>query len=129
MDPLYGLGKPDMLSIELIRQAEQQKHLMNTTKAVNKKDAKAAASEFEKFFLSFMMKAMKKTVPKSELINTGIADDIYFDMFLDEVAEQSVKSGGLGLAKIIEEQIITDEKIKDEQIKKEEKSIQEKRLE
>lgn len=66
-----------------------------------------ACQEFEAYFLEQMFKEMAKTIPESEETSsytTGIKD--YFqDSMMQEIASQSTKKEGLGLAQMLYEQM------------------------
>ena len=64
---------------------------------------KKAATEFESFFIYYMLKTMRQAVPKSGLLDSRKSDT--FLSFLDqEVAGLAAKRGGFGLAKVLENQ-------------------------
>ena len=64
-------------------------------------DLKAAAHEFESYFISNLLKVMRETVPKGALDNKGGA---YFYSFYDqEIGRLAAEAGGIGLAKMIHE--------------------------
>ncbi|HEY3198001.1 MAG TPA: rod-binding protein [Nitrospirales bacterium] len=65
---------------------------------------KKAATEFESFFLYYMMKTMRQAVPKGGLTDSKVGDT-YLGLFDQEVAKQAAKQGGLGLAKTLESQM------------------------
>jgi Rod binding domain-containing protein len=54
--------------------------------------------KFESLLLQQMMSAMRKTVPKSELLPSGFADDMYNSMFDNVVAEAGSQRSNLGIA-------------------------------
>ena len=60
-----------------------------------------AAEGFESMFLQEMMKAMRKTIPESELDFDGPAAKVYQSMLDSEYSEQAAKTGGVGLADLI----------------------------
>ena len=64
---------------------------------------KKAATEFESFFLYYMLKTMRQAVPKGGLLNSKVGET-YMGMLDQEVANQAAKQGGFGLAKSIERQ-------------------------
>lgn len=47
-----------------------------------------ATKEFESFFILHMLKAMRKTIPKSEMFNGGLGQDIYTSMFDEELSRK-----------------------------------------
>jgi flagellar protein FlgJ len=69
-----------------------------------KKALRASTEQFEAYFIQEMMKAMRKTVDKGDLLNSDHAD-MYQDMFDKEVALQMTKRGGLGLADMFEREM------------------------
>jgi len=64
---------------------------------------KKAATEFESFFLYYMLKTMRQAVPKGGLLDSKVGET-YLGMLDQEVANQAAKQGGFGLAKSIERQ-------------------------
>lgn len=73
-------------------------------KAYSEKDKqklKEACEEFESIMLSAIFKQMKKSIPKSGLFRETIADEIFGDMFVDEVSKSASKQGGIGLSKLL----------------------------
>jgi peptidoglycan hydrolase FlgJ len=54
--------------------------------------------ELETFLVKNILNAMRKTVNKSDLINTGFAGEFYEDMLWDEYSKEYTKNAGFGLA-------------------------------
>lgn len=69
------------------------------------KNLKKAARDFESFFVSYLLKVMRETVPNSGLLNPGVGGEIYTSMMDEHVAENIASKGGLGLSNLIEKQI------------------------
>ena len=67
--------------------------------------AKKTAEQFESYFLQQMMKAMRETIDRSDLVE-GKNMDTYQDMMDKEVSLQMVKRGGMGLADMLEKQML-----------------------
>src|SRR4030067_1460473 len=64
-----------------------------------KKDVKGyekAAKEFEAYFVSYLLKKMRDTVPKSGLMDPGAGGEIYTSLMDEKVAEGIAGSGGRG---------------------------------
>ncbi len=83
--------------------------------AVTDKDkvaARKAAREFEGLFVGMMLKSMRETVGKDMLAGKGQSDEIYRSMLDQEYVKAVVERGGLGLAKMIEAQLIKQPDIK-----------------
>lgn len=72
--------------------------------------AKKVSQDFEAIFVGMMMKSMRSTVGKEKLTDGGHGEEVYRSMLDQEYANVSVKrGGGLGLAKVIEKDIIRQE--------------------
>jgi len=75
-----------------------------------RQQAKKVSQDFEALFVGMMMKSMRATVGKDKLTGGGHGDDVYRSMLDQAYADASVKrGGGLGIAKIIEKDIIRQE--------------------
>ncbi|MDD2898445.1 MAG: rod-binding protein [Desulfuromonadaceae bacterium] len=75
-----------------------------------RQQAKKVSQDFEALFVGMMMKSMRATVGKDALTGGGHGDDVYRSMLDQEYANAAVKrAGGLGIAKIIEKDIIRQE--------------------
>ena len=72
--------------------------------------ARKVSQDFEALFVGMMMKSMRATVGVDKLTGGGHGDEVYRSMLDQEYAAASVKrGGGLGIAKIIEKDIIRQE--------------------
>ena len=76
---------------------------------MSKKEVQKAARDFEAMFASLMLKSMRSTVGKDPLTGGGQGEEIYRSLLDQEYASIMVSGDGLGLAKIIEQQL-TDKK-------------------
>jgi flagellar protein FlgJ len=75
-----------------------------------RQQAKKISQDFEGLFVGMMMKSMRATVGKETLTGGGHGEDVYRSMLDQQYADASVKrGGGLGIAKIIEKDIIRHE--------------------
>ena len=75
--------------------------------------AKKVSQDFEALIVGMMMKSMRETVGKDKLTGGGHGEEVYRSMLDQEYAAASVKrGGGLGLAKMIEKDIIRQESAK-----------------
>jgi Rod binding domain-containing protein len=68
-----------------------------------KENLKDAAMEFEAFFLYYMLKTMRETIPKGGFLGSGNAEKVYTSLLDESLAKNMALRGGLGLSKIIEE--------------------------
>jgi len=69
------------------------------------KELKDVSKEFESLFIHHMLKAMRKTVLKSDLLHRGMAEDIYNSMFDQEIAGNISDSKGIGISSMIFQQL------------------------
>ena len=87
---------------------------VSDTKIINQKNVKApkdpnidkAAKMYEQVFLKEMVEAMRKAVPKSELMEQSMAQKIYEDQMYENYVEEWTNSGGVGLSDVIYDQIV-----------------------
>ncbi|NBS47735.1 MAG: hypothetical protein EBS99_12095 [Betaproteobacteria bacterium] len=68
------------------------------------KAVRATAEQFESYFIQQMITAMRKTVEKSDLVESDKMDT-YQDMMDKELANSLTKRGGIGLADVLERQL------------------------
>jgi flagellar protein FlgJ len=54
----------------------------------------------ETFLMKTLVNGMRKTVMKSELIDSGFAGEMYEDMLYDEYAQSFTQNAGFGLAEL-----------------------------
>ena len=69
---------------------------------------KQLANEFESLFLEIVLKSMRETVGKSELVNGGNAEDIYRSMLDQEYAKNMAGMRQTGIGDAIEKQLSAD---------------------
>jgi len=57
-----------------------------------------ACADFEALFLHKLMQTMRKTIPKSGLLDGGLPEEIYTDMLDEKISETAASAGkGTGL--------------------------------
>ncbi|MDF0675062.1 MAG: rod-binding protein [Nitrospira sp.] len=62
-----------------------------------------AGRQFEAYFISYLLKVMRETVPESALTNKQGA---YFYSFYDEeIGKRAAESGGIGIARMVQEYV------------------------
>ena len=75
-----------------------------------RQQAKKVSRDFEAMFVGMMMKSMRETVGKDKLTGGGHGEETFRSLLDQEYANAAVKKGdGLGIAKIIEKDIIRQE--------------------
>ena len=63
-------------------------------------DVRKAAHEYESYFLSYLMKMMRKTVPKGNLTANPMGEAFY-SFYDQEIGKRAAQSGGIGLADFV----------------------------
>ncbi len=82
-------------------------------KELEDKKLRKASADFEAFFIYYMMKTMRETVPKGGLLGNSAGRDTYLMMMDQKIAESAAKRGdGLGLQKMILNQMNKNRSIK-----------------
>ena len=69
-------------------------------KMIHQEDIRRAALEYESYFLSYLMKAMRTTVPKASLTENPMGESFY-SFYDEEIGKRAAQSGGFGLADFI----------------------------
>ena len=69
------------------------------------KAVRKTAEQFEAYLIQQMMKTMRESVEKSDLVDSGHME-MYQDLMDKEVSMQMVRRGGMGLADMLEKQIL-----------------------
>ncbi len=67
---------------------------------------KKACKDFESFFLYYLLKQMRASIPKDEgIMEESRAQEFYQDMFDEKVADKMAASKGMGLAATLYKQV------------------------
>lgn len=99
------LGK---LTLTESREAAAPARLQGEKSCARREDKAAigkVAREFEALFAGIMLKAMRDTVGKDTLTGGGHGEDVYRSLLDQEYAAAMTQGGGLGLARLIEQQM------------------------
>lgn len=91
----FSLSFPNKETIEKI----------DKNKEFEKKRLREVSEDFEALMINQMLKEMRKTVNKSDLINGGMAEQIFEDMLYDEYSKEFSKTKTFGLSDIIYNQL------------------------
>jgi len=86
------------------RAVDLGKSVKNTGSDGKKQKLQHVAHEFESMFVNLLFKQMRKTIPNSELIDGGNAEDIFEEMLDSEISKKIAQRGGLGIADALMEQ-------------------------
>ncbi len=66
-----------------------------------KRELRKVTKEFESYFVLHMLKAMRKTIPKSELTSGGLGEDMYTSMFDEELSRKVSGTSANSLADLL----------------------------
>ena len=70
-----------------------------------------ACQEFESVFLTYLLKTMRSTVPKTEHSLSDPSGDMYLSMMDEELARAASRGPGIGLATAMYRQLSQDKNI------------------
>lgn len=73
----------------------------NNQNTPSNKDIEKAAKGFESFFVYYLLKVMRESIPESGLLSPGISGEIYTSMIDEKIAEGIASQGGLGLSHLM----------------------------
>ena len=93
--PLVEDHKASVHLQEMVRQGEELLH-RNSGHTVRE-----AAQQFETYFLSYLLKSMRETVPTGFLDRKG--EQVWYSFYDQEIARLATEAGGIGLTQFIEE--------------------------
>ncbi len=77
--------------------------LQQTNRPPRANSIREAGHEFEGFFISYLIKIMRETVPSGSLENK--AGQMFYSFYDQEIGRLAAQAGGLGLGTMIEEYI------------------------
>lgn len=86
-------------------EAEKVEKTGNASEKAYFKQLKKVTQEFESIFLGYMLKQMRKSVPKTELFGNSMAQDIFTEMHDETISKELAKAGGIGIAAMLYSQL------------------------
>lgn len=87
------------------KQGEFQSALDKAVKEKDEKKLKETCRDLEAVFINMMFSQMRSTIQTDELFGGGYAEDMYQDMLYEKYADEASKSGGIGIAEILYQQL------------------------
>lgn len=95
MDINSGISSPDLFASSVYATSRRA-----VEAASDQRDLKTAAQAFESYFLTYLLKVMRETVPKNGLLSNRMGE--IFSSFLDqEIGKRAAEVGGIGLSDMI----------------------------
>lgn len=89
-------------SLKMSSKIAENKSLGNKNSSNSNNKLKELSQEFEAIFLDLMLQSMRKSVPKSELMNGGNGEDMFRSMLDSEYAKTMAQGNMTGLSDAIE---------------------------
>jgi flagellar protein FlgJ len=95
--------KDDLSAKNLIKETKQLKKNKETEEKLRK-----VCEDFESYFVNYMFKEMRKTVPKFDLTEETNAKKIYDSMMYESLSKNIARAGGIGIANLLYENLKTE---------------------
>lgn len=76
--------------------------------AIEKKDKaalKEVAADFEEIFVNILLKTMRSSVPKSDIMGSSYQKEVFEGMLDEAYAKEIAQTGGLGIADMISDSL------------------------
>ncbi|MCX7788317.1 MAG: rod-binding protein [Spirochaetes bacterium] len=102
LDTSRGTFAQRSSELENLNRLQQQ---TQTTR--DSKKLKEACQDFEAIFIKQMLDGMRKTVPRTELLERTLGEEIFEDMLYTEYAKVMSRRGSLGIADLLFKQLST----------------------
>ncbi|NDY42266.1 flagellar biosynthesis protein FlgJ [Dissulfurirhabdus thermomarina] len=90
---------PDAISLTEARSVDRTARGLRREDRRDPEALRAACRDFEAVFLRQLLKAMRKTVPKSGLLDGGFREELYRGLLDEEFARRMAEGGGIGLGR------------------------------
>jgi Rod binding domain-containing protein len=84
-----------------------------TASISTREEAEAVAREFERMFLSEMLRPMFEGIETDGMFGGGAAEEVYRPLLIDRYAEQAAASGGVGIADAVLKEILRMQGLED----------------
>lgn len=89
----------------LIHKGQSTKPTAQDKKSQQDTELNKACRDFESIFVNYMMKQMRQTVMKQEVMGTSRSEELYTSMLDSEVAKNVSQARGIGLADVLYKQM------------------------
>jgi len=72
---------------------------------LKKKDVRKICSQFESIFITYLLRQMRKSIPKSDFLEGTMREEFFREQWDEILAEKIAQGGGIGLAEILYEKV------------------------
>ncbi|MCK8816379.1 rod-binding protein [Natroniella sulfidigena] len=104
-----NLNQLQLKNTNLSKSENEFKNLLeqevNTKNEQKDEQLKAVSKEFESIFLSMMFKQMRDATLQSDLLDGGLNQEMFEDMYYDEIAKEATGKEQLGIAEAVYRQL------------------------
>lgn len=91
IDDIPVSGIPDL------SQSLSQGKVDQLKQSVRRRELLQASQDFESYFLSYLMKVMRETVPK-EALTANRMGEMFYSFYDEEIGKRAAQAGGIGLS-------------------------------
>lgn len=81
------------------------KSTSKTAESEQEKKLKKSCQDFEAVFMNNLMKAMRKTVTKSDIFGSSKEEELFQDMMDTQICESAAKNSSIGIADMLYSQL------------------------
>jgi flagellar protein FlgJ len=96
-------------TLDMSHKMERAQNSLESAKRASLEEAdpqhKEACLELESLFIYHLFKEMRATIPKSEFLNGGTAENIYTSMLDQQLARELASRGGIGISSVLLDQL------------------------
>lgn len=96
------------LDIRGLSQSASNGRVDQVEQSVRRGELLRASQEFESYFLSYLMKVMRETVPKNALTANRMGDMLY-SFYDEEIGKRAAQAGGIGLSDFVLDTVTRNE--------------------
>lgn len=82
------------------RQSQDQGTIRDIRHTVRNGNLREAGEKFEAYFLAYLLKVMRATVPKSGLTENHLGE-VFQSFYDEEIGKRAAQSGGIGMSGLI----------------------------
>jgi len=102
---------------------EDREHRVSSSVEDDPQALQRACRQFEAFFIYYLLKVMRKTIPKAHLIDGGRGEEIHQSLMDQEMARRLAASGGIGLAGLLLDRLRPEDSDRSEQVSIEHRTV------
>lgn len=102
---------PSTIALAQASLSEARSAMTAPAKGMVTEKMKKAADSFEAQFISQMMQPMFQGISTNGLFGGGYGEETFRSLLIDEYAKMTVKNGGIGLSKAVQDQMLKSQEV------------------